>query len=59
MYNLTLSMIVKNEESNIERCIDSLAQYIDYYIGVDHSMEMLKIASMKYPEYNIKIQVVT
>jgi hypothetical protein len=47
MYNLTLSMIVKNEESNIERCIDSVAPYIDYYVicdtgSTDKTKEIIK-----------------
>jgi len=35
MYNLTLSMIVKNEAPNIERCLESVAPFIDYYIICD------------------------
>lgn len=47
MYNLTLSMIVKNEESNIERCISSVAPYIDYYVicdtgSTDKTKEVIK-----------------
>lgn len=47
MYNLTLAMIVKNEESNIERCISSVAPYIDYYIicdtgSTDNTKEIIK-----------------
>ena len=47
MYNLTLAMIVKNEESNIERCISSVAPYIDYYIicdtgSTDKTKEIIK-----------------
>ena len=35
MHHLTLAMIVKNESSNIERCLLSLVPYIDYYIICD------------------------
>jgi len=35
MHHLTLAMIVKNESSNIERCLSSVADYIDYYIICD------------------------
>jgi len=35
MHHLTLAMIVKNESSNIERCIASVADYIDYYVICD------------------------
>jgi len=35
MYNLTLAMIVKNEAPNIERCLESVAPYIDYYVIAD------------------------
>lgn len=47
MYNLTLAMIVKNEESNIERCISSVAPYIDYYVicdtgSTDNTKEIIK-----------------
>jgi glycosyltransferase involved in cell wall biosynthesis len=47
MYNLTLSMIVKNEADNIERCIASVAPYIDYYVicdtgSTDNTKEIIK-----------------
>jgi glycosyltransferase involved in cell wall biosynthesis len=47
MYNLTLSMIVKNEEPNIERCLESVAPYIDYYVicdtgSTDRTKEVIK-----------------
>jgi len=47
MYKLTLAMIVKNEESNIERCITSVAPYIDYYVicdtgSTDNTKEIIK-----------------
>ena len=35
MHHLTLTMIVKNESSNIERCLSSVAAYIDYYVICD------------------------
>ena len=35
MHNLTLAMIVKNEAPNIERCLESVAPYIDYYVIAD------------------------
>lgn len=47
MYNLTLSMIVKNEAPNIERCLISCAPFIDYYIicdtgSTDNTKEIIK-----------------
>lgn len=47
MYNLTLSMIVKNEAPNIERCLESVAKYIDYYVicdtgSTDNTKEIIK-----------------
>jgi glycosyltransferase involved in cell wall biosynthesis len=47
MYNLTLSMIVKNEAPNIQRCLESVAPYIDYYIicdtgSTDNTKEIIK-----------------
>jgi len=47
MYNLTLSMIVKNEAPNIETCLESVAPYIDYYIicdtgSTDNTKEVIK-----------------
>ena len=47
MHNLTLSMIVKNEAPNIERCLESVAPYIDYYIicdtgSTDNTKEIIK-----------------
>ncbi len=47
MYNLTLAMIVKNEAPNIERCLESVAKYIDYYViadtgSVDNTKEIIK-----------------
>lgn len=47
MYNLTLSMIVKNEAPNIERCLESVAPYIDYYViadtgSTDNTKEIIK-----------------
>lgn len=47
MYNLTLSMIVKNEAPNIERCLESVAPFIDYYIicdtgSTDNTKEIIK-----------------
>lgn len=47
MYNLTLSMIVKNEAPNIEQCLESVAPYIDYYIicdtgSTDNTKEIIK-----------------
>ena len=47
MHKLTLSMIVKNEADNIERCISSVAPYIDYYVicdtgSTDNTKEIIK-----------------
>ena len=47
MHKLTLSMIVKNEAPNIERCLESVAPYIDYYIicdtgSTDNTKEIIK-----------------
>lgn len=47
MYNLTLAMIVKNESPNIERCLESVAKYIDYYViadtgSIDNTKEIIK-----------------
>ena len=47
MHNLTLSMIVKDEAPNIERCLESVAPYIDYYIicdtgSTDNTKEIIK-----------------
>lgn len=47
MYNLTLSMIVKNEAPNIQRCLESVAKYIDYYVicdtgSTDNTKEIIK-----------------
>lgn len=47
MYNLTLSMIVKNEAPNIERCLESVAPFINYYIicdtgSTDNTKEIIK-----------------
>lgn len=47
MYNLTLSMIVKNEEPNIQTCLESVAPYIDYYVicdtgSTDKTKEVIK-----------------
>lgn len=47
MHNLTLSMIVKNEASNIERCLESVAPFIDYYVicdtgSTDNTKEVIK-----------------
>lgn len=47
MYNLTLSMIVKNEAPNIERCLASVAPFINYYIicdtgSTDNTKEVIK-----------------
>jgi len=35
MYNLALTMIVKNEAPNIKRCLESVAPYINYYVIAD------------------------
>lgn len=47
MHKLTLSMIVKNEAPNIERCLASCAPFIDYYIicdtgSTDNTKEIIK-----------------
>ena len=47
MYNLTLSMIVKNEAPNIERCLASVAPFINYYVicdtgSTDNTKEIIK-----------------
>lgn len=47
MHNLTLSMIVKNEAPNIERCLNSVAPFIDYYVicdtgSTDNTKEVIK-----------------
>lgn len=47
MYKMTLAMIVKNESANIERCLESLYKYIDYYViadtgSVDNTKEIIK-----------------
>jgi len=47
MYNLTLSMIVKNEAPNIETCLASVAPFIDYYVicdtgSTDNTKEIIK-----------------
>jgi len=47
MYNLTLSMIVKDEAPNIERCLASCAPFINYYIicdtgSTDNTKEIIK-----------------
>lgn len=47
MYNMTLSMIVKNEAPNIQRCLESVAPYIDYYVicdtgSTDNTKEVIK-----------------
>jgi glycosyltransferase involved in cell wall biosynthesis len=47
MYNLTLSMIVKDEAPNIERCLASCAPFIDYYVicdtgSTDNTKEIIK-----------------
>jgi glycosyltransferase involved in cell wall biosynthesis len=47
MYNLTLSMIVKNEAPNIQTCLESVAPYIDYYVicdtgSTDNTKEIIK-----------------
>lgn len=47
MHKLTLAMIVKNEAPNIERCLESVAPYIDYYVicdtgSTDNTKEIVK-----------------
>lgn len=47
MYNLTLSMIVKDEAPNIERCLASCAPFINYYVicdtgSTDNTKEIIK-----------------
>lgn len=47
MHKLTLSMIVKNEAPNIERCLSSVAPFIDYYVicdtgSTDNTKEIIK-----------------
>jgi glycosyltransferase involved in cell wall biosynthesis len=47
MYNLTLAMIVKNEAPNIERCLTSVAPFINYYVicdtgSTDNTKEIIK-----------------
>lgn len=47
MYKMTLAMIVKNESANIERCLESLYKYVDYYViadtgSVDNTKEVIK-----------------
>lgn len=47
MHNLTLSMIVKDEAPNIERCLSSVAPFIDYYVicdtgSTDNTKEIIK-----------------
>jgi glycosyltransferase involved in cell wall biosynthesis len=47
MYNFTLSMIVKNEAPNIERCLASVAPFINYYVicdtgSTDNTKEIIK-----------------
>jgi len=47
MHKLTLSMIVKNEAPNIERCLESVAPFINYYIicdtgSTDNTKEIIK-----------------
>ena len=47
MHKLTLSMIVKNEAPNIERCLASCAPFIDYYVicdtgSTDNTKEIIK-----------------
>jgi len=47
MHNLTLSMIVKNEAPNIQRCLESVAPFINYYVicdtgSTDNTKEIIK-----------------
>lgn len=47
MHNLTLAAIVKNEASNIIRCLSSVSKYIDYYVicdtgSTDGTQEIIK-----------------
>ena len=47
MYKLALSMIVKNEAPNIERCLESVSTSIDYYVicdtgSTDNTKEIIK-----------------
>lgn len=47
MHKLTLSMIVKNEAPNIERCLSSVVPFIDYYVicdtgSTDNTKEVIK-----------------
>ena len=47
MHNLTLSMIVKDEAPNIERCLASCAPFINYYVicdtgSTDNTKEIIK-----------------
>lgn len=47
MYNMTLAMIVKNEAPNIERCLESVAPYINYYViadtgSIDNTKQIIK-----------------
>jgi hypothetical protein len=47
MYNLTLSMIVKDEAPNIQKCLESVAPFIDYYVicdtgSTDNTKEIIK-----------------
>jgi len=47
MHKLTLSMIVKNEAPNIERCLESVAPFINYYVicdtgSTDNTKEIIK-----------------
>jgi glycosyltransferase involved in cell wall biosynthesis len=47
MHKLTLAMIVKNEAPNIERCLASVAPFINYYVicdtgSTDNTKEIIK-----------------